>query len=383
MAAAAPTVLEVTRDARGAAAATSVPADRLEFVDGIRGVAAALVVVHHLPTFVAAPAFVAAMSLGNPWVAIFITLSGFCLYLPAAKRERVEMPRPFGEFMSRRARRIVPPWYASLVFCTLIGLGLRTVHYRFADAFVPQNVWDVLTHLTLTHSLTRYSGSINGPGYTLGTEWQLYLMMFGFVWLARRFGWLPLIGTVALLTAFPFPGVAGNLLQKVLNPTFTVPFLLGMAGARLARRPFLFAGRLSPAAEPALFALIALLSLAGYLVVNPHNHEIACWLAGLATAAGCVFMARRPRSRVARAFGSRAGRTLGSFSYSLYLTHLPLLALIAAFSGADAVNGAAPAGAFYTRFVPALPLVFGFAYGFYLLFERPFLNAAPKARTAS
>src|ERR671932_1930004 len=85
-------------------------APRLEFLDGIRGFAAAMVVVHHLSAFTAVPALVAALSLGNPWVAIFITLSGFCLYLPSARRERAQMPRPFWEFMNRRARRIVTAW---------------------------------------------------------------------------------------------------------------------------------------------------------------------------------------------------------------------------------------------------------------------------------
>lgn len=373
MAAAAPSAPQAAR-------AAHAPAARLEFLDGLRGFAALMVVIHHLPTFVAAPAWVSALTLGNPWVTIFITLSGFCLYLPAAARPGVEMPRPFWDFMRRRAKRIVAPWYASLALCTLVGLWLRHVGYVHASGFVPENGWDVLTHLTLTHSLTRYSGTINGPGYTLGFEWQLYILMIGLIWIVRRAGWAPLLCVVAALSAAPIPGEAGVFLRKLLAPPFALPFVLGMLGARLARRPLrlaLLQTARGQAAEPWLFALIALGGVAGYLVINPSNHDLACWFAGIATAAGCVFMARRPRSLAARLFGSAPGRALGAFSYSLYLTHFALLAVTAALAGAGP-DGRAPAEAFWRVFVPALPLYLLFAWGFFLVFERPFLNAAPR-----
>lgn len=352
----------------------------LPFLDGIRGAAAAMVVVSHLPAFFPTPDWVAKAGLGNPWVAIFITLSGLCLYLPSAGREQVEMPRPFWDFMQRRARRIVPAWYASLVLCVAVGVFFRSAHYHQPFQFLPQNAVDVLAHLTLLHSATAYSGSINGPGYTLGTEWQLYILMILFLEVACRFGWVALIMGMAVL-AFPFPGLAGKLVGKIASPTFTVPFLLGLLAARWIMQPSRLPGRwnaVSPSIKAWSGAGLVLGAAALYVFVDPHSHVVACWAAALATALACAVMAALPRSPAAQLFGSRAGRLLGSFSYSLYLTHFPLLAL----ARYVALNWAVPGDRqFLVVVLPCLPMIFGFAYLFHLLFERPFLNSrlAPPA----
>lgn len=345
-------------------------APRLPFLDGVRGFAAALVVVNHLPAFFPTPDWVARVGMGNPWVAIFITLSGLCLYLPSAGRDGVEMPRPFWDFMRRRARRIVPAWYASLALCVAVGAFFHAVHYHQRFPFLPRNGADVLTHLALLHSATAYSGSINGPGYTLGTEWQLYILMIVLLGVARRFGWAALLLGLAVLAA-PFPGVAGKLIGKVVSPTFTVPFILGLLAARAIRRPPRLWERLGRFAPGVLTALVAA-SMALYVVINPHSHNVACWMAALATALGCVLMAARPLSLGARLFGSRVGRTLGDFSYSLYLTHFPLLALASYFALAWAVPSDRQ---FLVIVLPCLPIIFGFAFLFHLVFERPFLNS--------
>src|SRR4051812_36822936 len=97
-------------------------APRLDFLDGIRGIASFMVLLLHLQTFAPVPAAVAWLGFGNPWVAIFIVLSAFCLYLPSARAEKPRVGRPFFEFLVRRAVRIVPAWYAALALA--IGIGL-------------------------------------------------------------------------------------------------------------------------------------------------------------------------------------------------------------------------------------------------------------------
>ena len=344
-------------------------APRLEYLDGLRGFAAAMVVFHHLPTFVAVPLIVSQIVAPNPWVAIFITLSGFCLYLPAAGRAGVEMPRPFLEFMFRRGRRILPAWYASLGLCLLVGGVLRHLDSPNARGFLPIGAWDIPAHLLLLHSMTRFSGSINGPGYTLGTEWQLYIWMIVLLAIAARAGWAALIA-VAVLASLPIPGLPFGILHHLFSPMFGVPFVVGMAAARLTRRPASRPGRELP-----FLALCCGSAIVAFFLLDPLNHNYACWAAALATGSACVFMARRPASIPARVLSSRAGQALGGFSYSLYLTHFPLLALAAAFAQS------LPASLALSRvFLPALPLIFAFAYLFSLVFERPFLNTKPAPR---
>jgi peptidoglycan/LPS O-acetylase OafA/YrhL len=331
-----------------------------------------MVVVNHLPAFVDSPHWVVSAGLGNPWVAIFIVLSGFSLYLPAAQQRPIQMPRGFGDFMKRRALRILPAWYAALALCVCTGAFLGLQGSDLHSWFLPMDGWDVFTHVTLTHSMTGYSGSIDGPGYTLGTEWQLYLLLLPFLVVVRRWGWLLLLVVVAS-TALPIPGIPGQLVHKALSTTFTVPFLLGMLSARL-----LYWGpyervrvRGRNATTVVLWAFIAAGSV-GYLELNDYSHDLACWAVALATGAACILMARRPRSLIGRAFSSRPITFVGSFAYSLYLTHFPLFALGAWAASALGIVGAQ---AFYLVFVPLLLPVFAFAYGFYLLFERPFLRS--------
>ena len=87
-------------------------------------------------------------------------------------------------------------------------------------------------------------------------------------------------------------------------------------------------------------------------------------LAGLATG--------RPGGRafLLRALDARPMRSLGSFSYSLYLTHAPIVAIVCE----RIVAGRVPEGVpfFLVSLAPVLPLTIGFAWGFSALFETPF-----------
>jgi peptidoglycan/LPS O-acetylase OafA/YrhL len=352
-------------------ASASPVRQRLEYLDGIRGIVATMVVLAHLSAFASVPRAVAVFGLAN-WVAVFITLSGFCLYLPAANRDRPAMPRPFWPFMRRRALRILPPWYASLAMCTAVGWLFVAAGYTPPFSFVPADWLDVLTHATLLHSMTLYSGSINGPGYTLGTEWQLYVLLLPFLLIARKASWPVLLGLVVGAAAAPVPGIPGKLLHKVLSPTFTTPFVIGMLSARLAYR---WRG-LPPVGTPRgerltllLLAGVTLAAIAGYVELNPRSVDLGAWCAALAAGATCLLLQRRPRCAPARLLASRPARTLGTLSFSLYLVHFPLLALLA-FAAWDV--GVPADRAWYLVQLPGLVVIFAFAYAFYLAFEKPF-----------
>jgi peptidoglycan/LPS O-acetylase OafA/YrhL len=88
---------------------------------------------------------------------------------------------------------------------------------------------------------------------------------------------------------------------------------------------------------------------------------IGCLLAAVAT--------RRPAPLVA-VLDSRPVRTLGSFSYSLYLTHAPLVAVLCF----DVVNPHVAQGvpSFLVSVALGIPLTVLFAWGFGSLFEIPF-----------
>jgi peptidoglycan/LPS O-acetylase OafA/YrhL len=86
-------------------------------------------------------------------------------------------------------------------------------------------------------------------------------------------------------------------------------------------------------------------------------------------ATACL-QAGHPLTGMARLMASKGPVTVGAFSYSLYLIHYPILAAVATTLIARHYGGM-----FDTAVMLAsVPLVCLAAFGFYWLFERPYLN---------
>src|SRR5664279_1317923 len=105
--------------------AADLPQRRLAGLDGIRGLAALFVVVHHIflrafPGYPVdhAPFWAAWLIYGRFAVVVFIVLSGFSLAVsPARSGWRLD---GLARFARRRARRILPPYWAALAFSLLM-----------------------------------------------------------------------------------------------------------------------------------------------------------------------------------------------------------------------------------------------------------------------
>src|SRR5579875_2648256 len=122
--------------------ATEAPRLRLEFLDGLRGLAALYVVEHHIAQFALSPhaspwrhaqrLYWHIFCYGHQAVVVFIVLSGYVLMLPVARTQDGHMPKGVWDYFKRRARRILPPYYAALAICFLLV------------AFVPhmEGLWD-------------------------------------------------------------------------------------------------------------------------------------------------------------------------------------------------------------------------------------------------
>jgi peptidoglycan/LPS O-acetylase OafA/YrhL len=139
----------------------------------------------------------------------------------------------------------------------------------------------------------------------------------------------------------------------------------GIVGAREARRnwpwPWLALGAVAPVL--ALIAWHGSVWTAGHLywVDLALGPAIACLLAGLATG--------RPAALL-RLLDARPIRSLGSFSYSLYLTHAPIVAIVCQRIVAGRIAPGVPA--FLVSLALALPLTIVFARLFAAVFEIPF-----------
>lgn len=370
---------------------------RLEYLDGLRAVAALYVVLFHAgvcfsPSIAELPSWIRnvqrALSFGHDAVAVFIVLSGYCLMLPVARAEG-QMTRGLPNYFARRAWRILPPYFATLIgtlsllaLVPILETPTKTIWDDTSPAFA---AGAVVSHLLLVHNFfPDWAHRINGPLWSVATEWQIYFVFpFFLLPLWRRFGLLAaLAGGFALGCSLIWvaPGAAHS-----ANSWYVGLFALGMSAAGIG-----FASRVQESAlrERAPWGLVTLglLGAVGlgitvlirrWFAVMPLSDT----LVGAATASALVYLTRcavrpapGPRPWVLRILESGPLVLVGSFSYSLYLTHLPIVALC--YFGLQ--RYALPAGAQWSwLMLLSLPLSLLFSYGFFWIFERRFVGSPP------
>jgi len=346
---------------------------RLAGLDGIRGLAALYVVIDHVflrafPGYPVdhAPFWAGWFIYGRFAVVVFIVLSGFSLALsPARHGWRLGA---VSDFAQRRAWRILPAYWAALAFSLAVawliipqpGNGVPDAKSVLVNGLLVQNV--VSAH------------SPNAAFWSMAVEAQLYILFPLLLLLVRRRGAAVMLAIVGVIVAGV--GVFGPHIPRLdtfviqsppdLAALFAVGMLAaGIVGAGQARRSW-------PWPRLALAAAIPVLALVWwqgsvwtldhlYWVDLALGPAIACLLASLAT--------RRPASLL-HLLDARPMRKLGSFSYSLYLTHAPIVALVCERVVARRVPGGVPF--FLVSLALVLPLTIGFAWGFSALFEAPF-----------
>lgn len=379
---------------------------RLEFLDGIRGLAALYVALFHavgyaghtstsLDRFSPLVRPIAwLLDFGGYAVPIFIVLSGFCLMLPLAQRATDQMPGGVAAYLRRRAWRILPPYYVALLLSLLlISLvpALQTPQQTDWDTKIPIDAGAIFSHLLMVQNARPdWLFKINGPMWSVAIEWQIYFV-FPIVLLPvlRRTNMAVTVAVamaLGLLPHFALPHAANF---DHSHPWFLGLFGLGMAGASIAfsRDPRMAAFRRR---FPWLWlnASLTLLLLAG-LTVNKDWmgwHEylseplvgviVMGWLIMYASAA----REGQPHRWSQRLLESRAMVGLGTFSYSIYLVHNPIQALI----NLETLRlDLSPDARLALMLGVATPLALICAYVFYLLVERQCIRAKERAAPAT
>ena len=180
---------------------------RLDYLDGLRGIAALWVLANHatdtlwlgesrhnicvfLVHSIAQYAHLA--------VTLFILLSGFCLMLPVAGEGH---SLSAGAFFQRRCRRILPPYFAALLLSLPVSVHFAHPNHNallrdmvghvllMQDVFIPGYVWGEY--------------NLNAPLWSIAVEWHIYLFFPILVLLWKQAG--------ALRTLFYAAACAGLL----------------------------------------------------------------------------------------------------------------------------------------------------------------------------
>jgi peptidoglycan/LPS O-acetylase OafA/YrhL len=347
---------------------------RVVGLDGIRGLAALYVVVYHIflrawpgyPGASHAPFWATLLSYGRGAVAMFIVLSGFSLGLgPARSGWRFKSIKTYAH---RRAWRILPPYWAALAF------SLVMTWYVVAQPFQPLPTGKSVVAYGLLVQDVFPAGAPNRAFWSIAIEAQLYVLLPLLLLLVRRVSARAMVGLVAAIVVTigvlgPHVALMNTALVK-FTPDLAVLFAVGLLAAgivnadeRTRSRPW--AGYALAAAVPAIVLMVVMGSVWSYF--NLFWLDLA-W----APAIGCLLAAvatSRPRF-VVQFLDSRLPRSLGSCSYSLYLTHLPIV--IAVSFGLVLGRVATGTPAFFVLAAILLPVTVCFARLFAAVFEIPF-----------
>jgi peptidoglycan/LPS O-acetylase OafA/YrhL len=410
----------------------ATPADRptaagstqhLAFLDGLRALAALWVVVHHADENIwlmklTPPSWFLpvhwAVSNGHFAVSLFIVISGFCLMLPVVRRGAIDGGAM--AFYKRRVRRIIPPYYLALAFTLLLiftVIGKKTGGGW--DFSIPPTRSGILTHLLLLQNWSPffhpdYSGAaiglgqfatmtpeavqravdrmtavmsdatnINGPTWTVAVEFQIYLLFPGLVLLWRSAGpaWTVAIASLTYLFYFKYH----TLLNTIMSPHYLSLFTLGMLAAQISYGPEEKWRRLRGRKiwGPAALTLVALVVGAealtqGFVLWFPYVMDV---LVGPACMCLLVVAARSREGRLHRLLSAPRLVFIGTFSYSIYLLHAPLLQVLLQYAIPSDLDRVLR---FALLAVPGAVFICLVSFGFHVCCEKPFLNSRPRRR---
>lgn len=362
----------------------------LDHVDGLRALAALVVYVNHAYAQTWNPitgqfprgflsVFTYSLAFGHFAVAVFIAVSGFCLALPlvdSADRMRGGVVA----FLKRRARRILPPYYAALVLCLgLIFTILGRPTGSLWDVPIQVDTTSIVSHFVLLQNVFG-TGKINYVFWSIATEWHIYFLFPLFALGVRRLGVGKMV-LAALASGYVVAWLAHGTRLERANPHFIGIFALGMAAAYVVRSPLpVFVRLRSQSFWPAASALLLALVVGSCFFVDVETLKQWSWLPdlamGLFTVGVLVHATLHRSSRLTRFLGARSLVFIGTFSYSLYLLHAPLLQIL--WQYVLTPLSIAPQLQFALLMSVGLGVVLVAVFGFFKLFEEPFLNARPR-----
>jgi peptidoglycan/LPS O-acetylase OafA/YrhL len=359
-------------------------ARRLDYIDALRGFACLWVILCHVhgywldnfrPHGLSATTLVTRIAgYGGKGVDLFIVLSGFCLYWPLVSKGRETRPFDLRKFFSRRARRILPAYYAALAVCTALVLVPILQPYLVGR---PITATDFVSHLFLVQTFSAATTpAINGSFWSLALEMQLYLAFPLLLMIGRRWGLRGIIVFgVAAATVYQgvawyvehalHDGVTAGVMSRHL-PARWLEFISGMVAATLVSRP--------AANHVRWAAILAVVLLPIGIIDQPLGmpggaFSHALW--GAIFAAAIVVLAKVSPPVFVNPARLGLLTRIGVVSYSLYLVQQPFLLLTAPLVKSlqlSALGNYAVAGAI------GVPAMCGIAYAFYRAFERPFLR---------
>lgn len=347
------------------------------YLDGIRGAACLAVVLYHAYLYTGlagqadreAPLIGLVVGWGWLGVPVFIVLSGYLLMGSVGTDLRFK--RGTRTYLARRAKRILPPYYAALLL-SLALIAAFPMMQKFSgtqwDTKIPFGLPDIISHaLLLQNASPEWIGTINGPLWSVAVEWQIYFLMpLALLPLWRRINANIAVGLV--LAVSMIPGFID--FGAYMHPWFVGLFAIGMRAFQLSTRkePVPWVGR-----AIALSAVLVLLSFILTRLLSLDNAVLKETSCGAFLALVLIWAGRQNQTpRALRVFDTKPFASFGQISYSVYLLHSPLLGLANLILVPFELNTLLH---WVIMTLVAVPASLVICYLFYLAVESHFLNS--------
>lgn len=398
---------------------TASPRLHLDFLDGARACAALYVLVYHSfehtwdfsagqspPAWFSRATFF--LQSGRFAVSLFIIISGFCLMLPVIRNQGILKGGTLN-FLGRRARRILPPYYLTLMISALLMFTLlaQRSNVSFPRSIPAAKEWLLfhgllvqnwqpffnphyreVAHLDLADILASSPAKqaeigklmsvefdANSPLWSIAVEWQIYFFFPLLVYLWRKIGpgWST---TLTLLLSYSFYTRFHHLVHGWMAPHYLGLFALGMLGAKIAygEEEKWRACRDKRFWKPTAYALWTVVLIINIDPLRCLQYAyLVDLIAGPASLCLLVAASKAGRNRLRDLLSHPKLVQIGTFSYSIYLLHDPLLRVCLSYPLAPLAQ--MKLLQWCLLMVPGVPLIVGVIYLFHLIGERPFLNA--------
>ena len=366
------------------------PHRHMGYLDSMRALAALYVVVNH--AFLQANwlyvwqhsrvefFFLSLLSYGPAAVAVFIVLSGFCLTLPVIRHDGV-LREGAGAFFLRRAWRILPPYYVSIALSlALIWLFIGEKTGTHWDTSLPVTTKGVVTHLLLVQDFFHESATINHVLWSVAVEWRIYFIFpLLLIWWRKASPSVitTIMVTVSCAAAFASEFAFGSPLHFHYFGLFTLGIFA--CGIAYSREDYYVRWQNLP--WNGIVLVLTVVMLAANLIPWYHGGllplTIRDVIVGLWASSFLVLTSRQPHAWHHRLLSFKPLVFVGTFAYSIYLIHAPLLQLFWQYAFQFLVPH--PTRMLLALVLIGVPSILVASYVFFLLFELPFLHGRRKA----
>ncbi len=338
-------------------------------LDGLRAVLALYVVVYHawigifIPKPVGVSHYFVPLAFGRYAVCFFIILSGFCLMLPTLKHN-FRLSKGIWHFIQRRAWRILPPYYFALLLSVLTDLPVNGMNEDGWNIFLPVTIHNLLMHVFLVHNFGLHDFyKINAALWSIAVEWQIYFL-FPLLLAAWRFlgPVFATLSTVLFSLLLEYQLIRHFDLQPCSH--FVGLFTLGMMAAYVST---------SARYADVSWRLIAAFAIAAFISsLYTTDQPLMDTMFGFVGASLLVVIFLHPEGWLHRGLNWKPLVFIGSFSYSLYLMHAPILQILWLCTFSSMASH--PNAWCLLLIFLGTPLALAVSYLFYLCCEKPFLQ---------